>query len=255
MQWTLHILCLHSCLCRLGGFAAQFFCKPILKKLDILFKKKKSSLFYGLHRPYSPCIWTFFIFFLQILFFLSSFLLQSLILCLQFGNHLGTHLYSNFRTQAHVQSGHLFLMCYLKDPKVMLADMWDQRAKQKLRTSLKTVFWNKEHKKWRNVSWWANQKPSFCLGNEKEEAKLGLVWREVVPKVIRAAGFSELNENKCLCKPKGLCPWNRSLKHHCRTEGAFEPGRHLPSSTVKTSYYSWSNKYSFIWPLIKDYFN
>lgn len=140
-------------------------------------------------------------FFLQILLFLSSFLLQSLILCLQLENHSGTQLYPNFRTQTPVQNRHFFLMCHLKDLKVMLAHMWDQRAKQKLCTSLKTVFWNKEHKEWRNVSWGASQKPSFCFGKEKG-VKLGLVWKEVVPKVIRAAGFSESNVNKCLCKPK-----------------------------------------------------
>lgn len=249
MQWTLHILCLHSCPCRLGDFAVQFFCKPILKRLDILLKKKISFvLWFAL--PYFLCIWASFVFFLQILFFSSSFLWQSLILCLQSENHSGTHLYSKFRTQAHVQNRHFFLMCCLKDPKVMLADMWDQRAK-KLCISLRTVFWNKEHKKRRNASWWANQKPSFCLGNLKEEVKLGLVCREL----IRAAGFPGLNVNKCLCKPKGLCPWNRPLKNRGRTEGAFEPVRHLPSSPVKTLYYSWSNEYSFIWPLIKDYFN
>lgn len=236
----------------------KFFCKHIFKKLDILLKKNPSQnkppLFFGLHCPYFQCIWTSLIFFLQILFFLSSYLLQWLILCLKFGNHSMVHLYSNFRAQAHVQNEHFLLMCHLKHLKVMLADMWDQRAKQKLCTRLQTILWNEEHKEWRSVSWWANQKPSLFLGNEKEEVKLGLVWREVVPEVIRAAGFSELKVNKCLCKPKGFCPWNRSLWHHGRTEGAFEPGRHLPSFTVKSSYYSWSNKYGFIWPLIKDYF-
>lgn len=51
------------------------------------------------------------------------FLLQSLILSLQPEKHSGTHLQSNFSTQADVQSRHSFLMCHLKDPKVMLADM------------------------------------------------------------------------------------------------------------------------------------
>lgn len=98
-----------------GGFATQFGYKPIFKK----FRYFRSFLLWLALSLFSVDF--NFIFFLQIIFFLPSFLLQSVVLSLQPRKHSVTHLYSNFSTQTDVQKRWSFLMCQSKDPKAMLA--------------------------------------------------------------------------------------------------------------------------------------
>lgn len=102
-----------------GGFAIQFCCKPIFKKFRFSLKNLLCSM---------ACTVSIFSAFKLPLFFPSNSLsfgplsFCSHWFCLS-KNCSGTPLYSNFSTRVHVQTRHSFLMCHLKDPKVMLAGM------------------------------------------------------------------------------------------------------------------------------------
>ena len=136
-------------------------------------------------------------------------------------------LYSIFSTQAEVRNRHLLLMCHLKDPKVMLDGMWNQIQGQGYPQAPKVSF---ETKNIRNVEMYLVEplrNPSFAL--EMKRKRKNLVWFEEKTLLrCKRSTFFELNVNNSCCKPKGPCLWNRSLKHHRRTDGAFEPGMNLP---------------------------